>query len=131
MEPTDTPTNLANQVKVGHALDQSHRIKSCGPERAHQNNEQSRRSSIQIADFQDNFDRNNWFHLLFKCGIKTKTHLEWLLWHWSSLGHLNFEPTWLNGLVGCKVAADLVKICVKDATHMGFYHMIQYLILEY
>ena len=29
----------------------------------------------------------------FKCGIKTKTHFEWLLWHWSSLGQLNLEPT--------------------------------------
>ena len=45
LELTDTPTNLANQVKVGHALDQSHSVQSCGPGRAHQNNEPSRRSS--------------------------------------------------------------------------------------
>ena len=38
LELTDTPTNLANQVKVGHALDQSR------SERAHQNNEPSWRS---------------------------------------------------------------------------------------
>ena len=45
LELTDTPTNLANQVKVGHALDQSRSIQSRGPERAHQNNEPSWRSS--------------------------------------------------------------------------------------
>ena len=61
---------------------------------------------------------------LVKCGIKTKTHFEWLLWHWSSLGQLNLEPTWPNGLVGCKVPTDLVKISVKQATHMGFHYSI-------
>ena len=45
LELTDTPTNLANQVKVGHALDQSRSVQSRGPERAHQNNEPSWRSS--------------------------------------------------------------------------------------
>ena len=45
LELTDTPTNLASQVKVGHALDQSRSIQSRGPERAHQNNEPSWRSS--------------------------------------------------------------------------------------
>ena len=45
LELTDTPTNLTNQVKVGHALDQSRSVQSRGPERAHQNNEPSRRSS--------------------------------------------------------------------------------------
>ena len=44
LELADTPTNLANQVRVGHAVDQS-RSESCGPERAHQINEPSRRSS--------------------------------------------------------------------------------------
>ena len=76
----------------------------------------------QIADFRDSFESINWLYLLFKCGIKTKTHFEWLLWHWSSLGQLNFEPTRPNGLVGCKVPTDLVKISVKEATHMGFYY---------
>ena len=52
--------------------------------------------------------------------MKTKTHFEWLLWHWSSLGQLNLEPTPPNDLVGCKVPTDLVKISVKEATHMGF-----------
>ena len=41
MDLTDTPTNLANQDKVGHALDQSRSVQSRGPERAHQNNAQS------------------------------------------------------------------------------------------
>ena len=59
----------------------------------------------------------------FKCGIKTKTHFEWLLWHWSSLGQLNLERTRPNGLVGCKVPTDLVKISVKEATHMGFHYI--------
>ena len=45
LELTDTPTNLANQVKVDHALDQSRSVQSRGPERAHQNNEPSWRSS--------------------------------------------------------------------------------------
>ena len=38
LELTDTPTNLAIQIKVGHALDQSRSAQSHGPERAHQNN---------------------------------------------------------------------------------------------
>ena len=41
LELTDTPTNLANQVKVGHALDQSRSVQMRGPERAHQNIAQS------------------------------------------------------------------------------------------
>ena len=76
----------------------------------------------QIAAFRDSYETINWLHLLFKCGIKTKTHFERLLWHWSSLGQLNLEPTRPDGLVGCKVPTDLVKISVKEATHMGFYH---------
>ena len=75
----------------------------------------------QIADFRGSFETINW---LFKCGIKTKTHFEWLLWHWSSLGQLNLEPTRPNGLVGFKVPTDLVKISVKEATHMGFHYII-------
>ena len=45
LELTDTPTNSANQVKVGHGLDQSRSVQTRGPERAHQNNEPSWRSS--------------------------------------------------------------------------------------
>ena len=45
-------------------------------------------------------------------------------WHWSSFGQLNLEPTRPNGLVGCKAPTDLVKISVKEATHMGFYYTI-------
>ena len=77
----------------------------------------------QIADFRESFETINWLYLIFKCGIKTKTHFEWLLWHWSSLGQLNLEPTRPNGLVGCKVPTDLVKISVKEATHMGFHYI--------
>ena len=79
----------------------------------------------QIADFRDSFETISWLDLLFKCGIKTKTHFEWLLWHWSSLGQLNLEPTRPNGLVGCKVPTDLVKISVKEATHMGFCYTVR------
>ena len=42
----------------------------------------------RIDDFLDSFERIEWMHLLFKCGIKTKTHFEWVLW-WSSLCQLN------------------------------------------
>ena len=35
---------------------------------------------------------------------------------------LNLERTLPNGLVGCKVPTDLVKISLKEATHMGFYY---------
>ena len=45
LELMDTPTYLTNQVKVGHALDQSRSVQSRGPQRAHQNNAQSWRSS--------------------------------------------------------------------------------------
>ena len=76
----------------------------------------------QIADFRDSFEMINWLYLLFKCGIKTKTHFEWLLWHWSSLGQLNLEPTRPNGLGGCKVPTGLVKMGVKEATHMGLHY---------
>ena len=31
-----------------------------------------------------------------------------------------------NGLVGCKVPTDLLKISVKEIMHMGFYHIIIY-----
>ena len=31
--------------------------------------------------------------------------------------------SWTNGRVGCKVPTDLVKISVKEAMHMGFYHI--------
>ena len=33
-----TPTNLAIQVKVGHAFDQSRSVQLHGPKRMHQNN---------------------------------------------------------------------------------------------
>ena len=77
----------------------------------------------QFADFRGSFETIDWLYILFKYGIKTKTHFEWLLWHRSSLGQLNLEPNRPNGLVGCKVPTDLVKISVKEATHMGFYYI--------
>ena len=69
LEHTVTPTNLANQVKIGHALDQSRSVQKRRPERAHQNNEPSWRSS---RNFRDSFETINWLYLLFRCGIKTK-----------------------------------------------------------
>ena len=45
LELMATATNLANQVEVGQALDQSCNVQSRGPEKAHQNNELSRRLS--------------------------------------------------------------------------------------
>ena len=36
---------------------------------------------------------------------------------------MNLEPTRPNGLVGCKVPTDLVKVSVKEAMHMGFYYI--------
>ena len=69
---------------------------------------------VQIADFRDSFERIKWLYLLCRCGIKTKTHFEWVLWHWSSL----------NSLMGWKVPTDLVKISVKEDMHMGFYYIL-------
>ena len=48
---------------------------------------------------------------IYKCAIRT--HFEWVLLCWSSLCQLNLEPTQPDGLVGCKVPTDLVKISVK------------------
>ena len=75
--------------------------------------------------FETVFEMINWLYLLCKCGIKTKPHFEWLLWNWSSLGQLNLEPTRPNGLVGCIVPVDLMKISVKEATHMFFYYIMR------
>ena len=101
LELTDKPTNLANQVKVGHAVDQSRSVQSRGPERAHQNNDPSWRSSRTVRWLSSHF-LDDWLaKFTFECGIKTKTHFEWLLRHWSSLGQWNFEPTRPTGLVGC------------------------------
>ena len=119
LELTDTHTNLANQVEVGHALNQSRSVHSCGPERARQTMSGHADRRRQVADFRDSFETINWLYLLFKYGIKTKTHFEWLLWHWSSLGQLNLEPTRPDGLVGCKVPTDLVKISKRSQAH-GF-----------
>ena len=58
-----------------------------------------------IDDFRGSFETINWLYLLFKCGIKTKTHFEWLLWHWSSLGQLNLEPTRPNEVAKCQLTS--------------------------
>ena len=123
LELTTTPTNLANQVKVGHALDQSHSVQ-CTDLRERTKTILShgdRRG--QIADFRDNFERNKWLYLHFKCALKTKTHFECVLWQWSSLCQLNLEPTQPNGLMGCKVPTDLMKISQRSHAH-GFYYDI-------
>ena len=124
LELTDTPNNLANRVKVGQLLT-NHAVSNRADlrERTKTMSRYGDRRG-QIADFRDSFETFNWLYLLFKCGIKTKTHFEWLLWHWSSLGQLNLEPTRPLGLVGCKVPTDLVKISVKEATHMGFHYLL-------
>ena len=54
LELTDTPTN---QVKVGYALDQSRSTQSRGPERAHQNNDPSWRSSRTDRRLRDHLRR--------------------------------------------------------------------------
>ena len=82
LELMATPTNLANQVKVGRVLDQSCSVQLRGPDRAHHNNAQLWWLSRQIADFRDSFERIKWLYLLFKCGRKTKPHFQWVLWHW-------------------------------------------------
>ena len=71
----DTPTNLANQVKVGQGLDQSRSVQSQGPERAHQNSAQSWRSSMTDSCFWDSFEIIKWLYLHSKCGIKTKKNI--------------------------------------------------------
>ena len=77
LELTDTPTNLTNQVKIGHALDQSRSVQSRGPKRAHQNNEPSWRSSRTDRRFRGSFETIDWLYLVFtcKCGIKQKSIL--------------------------------------------------------
>ena len=58
LELTDTPTNLSNQVKVGHALDQSRSVQSRGSERTHKKKTMSRHGDRrgQIADFRGSFE---------------------------------------------------------------------------
>ena len=63
LELTDTPTNLANQVKVGHALDQSRSVQSRGPvtERTKTMSRHGDRRG-QMADFRDSFETIIWLH---------------------------------------------------------------------
>ena len=81
LELTDPPTNLTNQIKVGHALDQSHSVQSHGPERVHQKQGTVMAVVEDRSPTFDSFERIEWLYLHSKCGIKTKTHFEWLLWH--------------------------------------------------
>ena len=67
----DTPTNLANQVKGGHALDQSHSVQVDLRERTKTMLGYGDRQG-QIADFQDSFERIKCLYLHSKCGTKTK-----------------------------------------------------------
>ena len=79
---------------------------------------------------QINDDIQTWFdkkYLLFKCGIKTKTHFDTMAClFWFSLVRFNLEPFQPNCLVGCKVPTDLLKISVKEIMQIGFYHIIIY-----
>ena len=56
-------------------------------------------------------------------GWKQNPYFEWVLWHRSSLCQMSLEHTWPNGLVGCRVPTDIVKIGVKEAMHIGFYYI--------
>ena len=62
LELTDIPTNLANQVKVGHALNQSRSVQSRGPERAHKTMLSHGDRRGQIADFRDIFEIIKWLY---------------------------------------------------------------------
>ena len=56
---------------------------------------------------------------------RNKPNITYLLTYLlTSLGQLNLEPTRPNSFVGCKVPTDLVKIGVKEATHMGFHYKV-------
>ena len=83
----------------------------------------------QIADFWDSFETINWLYLLFKCGIKTKSHFQWLFdTDPHALGQLNLEPTRPNGLSRGLQSANWSRedLSVKEATHMGFYYKIHW-----
>ena len=113
LELMATLINLANQVKVGHTLDQP--CKSCGLEGSYQNNEPSWQSSRTIADFPGCFEWIKLQYLLYNCGTKIKTHFGWVLFD-TDLHSL--------GLMGRKVLTDLVKISVKGPMHMGLYYIM-------
>ena len=91
-ERWNSPTNLDNQGQ-SRSLLINHAVSNRTDLREHTKTMHShgdRRG--QIGDFRDSFERIKWLYLHSKCGIKTKPHFEWLLWHWSSLGQLNLEP---------------------------------------
>ena len=67
-----TPTDLANQVQVDHALDATSNCADLSERTKTMHSLGARQG--RIANFLDSFERIEWLYLLFKCGIKTKTH---------------------------------------------------------
>ena len=51
---------------------------------------------------------------------RNKPNITYLLTYFTR----SVEPTRPNSFVGCKVPTDLVKISVKEATHMGFHYKV-------
>ena len=107
------------QIKVGHALDQSHSVQLRGPERVHQNNLQSWRSSRTNRRLSRQFWEDWVTVFAFYVWDKNKNPF-WMFFFYISLCLLNLEPTRPNGLMGCKVSTDLVKISFTVAMHMVF-----------
>ena len=85
LELTATPTNLANQVKLGHALDQTCSVQHADLSEHTKTMTCHDDRRRQIVNFWSRFEMIKWLHLLCMCGIKTKPHFEWVLWHGSSL----------------------------------------------
>ena len=88
--PTFISTNLAKQVKVGHEIDQSYSVQSYGFKRAHQCDELPWRSLRTNRRFPGQF-WEDCLYLLYKCEIKTKAHLKYVIWRWSSRGQLSLR----------------------------------------
>ena len=104
LKPTVTRTNSANQVNVGHALDQSRNVQSRGPDRAHQKN-----VTAIVEGKLLNFETI--FKGLSGCNL-------------NGFFDTDLHSVRPNGLVGYKVPTDPVNISVKEAIHMGFNHKI-------
>ena len=117
-----TPTNLANEIKVGHGLDQWCSVKSGRLASVHQNFELSWRQE-QSLTFEAILSGLSHRICLISMG-QNKTHSEWVLWDWSSLWQLKSEPTGSKSLISCKVPSDLMKINIKVPMHIGFYYKI-------
>ena len=63
LELAATRTDLTNQVKVGHAPDQSRNRADLREHTKTMSSHRDRRG--QIADFRDGFEGNKWLYLLF------------------------------------------------------------------